>query len=109
MGLRRCLAASFACCCAVSAAVSSTGFTVELGEVPYFLPPKVIATVEVTKELFGASPFVPFTVVKGNGNSVAEITAATKSYLEEDDVFQEGFLEGMFLARRTLIGTATNH
>ncbi|KAF2643617.1 glutamyl-tRNA amidotransferase [Massarina eburnea CBS 473.64] len=82
-----------------SAALSSTGFTVELGDIPYFLPPKVVATIDVAqcKAIFGLAPFIPFTAVNSNTYSVAEISSAAKKYLEEDDVFQEGFLEALYI------------
>jgi len=98
MGLRSLLVASLACCAVVSGKLSSTGFTVELGGVSYFLPPKVVTTIAVDecKSLFSDAMFAPFTVVQGTGVSAADITSATAKYLEEDDVFQEGFLEGMF-------------
>jgi hypothetical protein len=78
------------------AAVSSTGFTVSLTDIPYFLPPQSIATLPVTDSLktaFSNGPFLPFTVMK----STTEISAVTIQYLAEDDVFQTGFLEGTSL------------
>jgi hypothetical protein len=97
MAFRGALVVSLACCAVVSAAVSSTGFTVELGGVSYFLPPKAVATIAVDecKSLFANTMFAPFTVVHGSGS--ADMESATAKYLEEDDVFQEGFLEGMFM------------
>jgi hypothetical protein len=97
IGLRSLLAVALVCCSAVSAAVSLMGFMVELGNVAYFLPPKVAATIAIgeSKILFGDAVFVPFTVLNGTGNSVAEVTSITAKYLEVDDVFQEGFLDGM--------------
>lgn len=82
----------------VNAAVSSTGFTVSLTDVSYFLPPGSVATISVAEELkvaFSNGPFVPFTVVQSTGYSTAEISSIAAKYLAEDDVFQVGFLEGM--------------
>jgi hypothetical protein len=109
MGLRSLLVASFAYGAVVKAAVSSTGFTVDLGGVSYFLPPKVVATIAVDecKSLFTDALFAPFTVVHGTGISVADITSTTDRYLEEDDVFQEGFLEGMFAIANTSVHPLT--
>lgn len=79
----------------VQAAVSSTGFTVSLTDVDYFLPPKPIAKISGCKELstsFEDAMFVPFTVVKAQGYGV-DVAALTASYAE-DDVWQEGFMEG---------------
>ncbi|KAF2676087.1 glutamyl-tRNA amidotransferase [Lentithecium fluviatile CBS 122367] len=99
MGLRSLLAATLVCCSTGSAAVSSTGFTVELGDVQYFLPPKSVATIEVGQErsLFDDATFVPFTAVHGSGYSAGEITSITAKYLEEDDVFQAGFLDALYI------------
>ena len=82
--------ASIALASSVQAAVSSTGFTVSLNDVNYFLPGKPTASISGCEELqalFKDGPFVPFTVVK-NGS----IDAAAYS---EDDVWQPAFLEGM--------------
>lgn len=90
------LGAAFLLCSAASAAVSSTGYTVTLGDVPYYLPPKAVARVSVdnVKTLFVDEGFLPFTAVKGANCTAAEVTSTTATYLEEDDVFQPGFLEG---------------
>jgi hypothetical protein len=83
--------ASVAFAASVRAAVSSTGFTVCLEGVDYFLPPKPAAKIsgcEEIKRAFEDGPFVPMTVVKGSG------TVDVASY-SHDDVWQEAFLEGM--------------
>lgn len=93
------LGAAIFYCSAVSATVASTGFTVSLGDVPYFLPPKVVATVKIPQDvnnLFGTGMFVPLTVVKSLGYGSIDLSGVAATYLEEDDVFQEGFLESMF-------------
>ena len=89
--------ASIAFASSVQAAVSSTGFTVSLEDVDYFLPPKPVASISGCEELsasFKDGPFVPITVVKGNG------TFDVASY-SKDDVWQEGFLEGVYLHELT--------
>lgn len=71
------------------AAVSSTGFTVSLADVDYFLPPKPIASIagcEGLHSLFGDDIFAPFTVLDGS--------SSVSSFADVDDVWQEGFLEG---------------
>ena len=78
------------------AAVSSTGFTVSLTDIDYFLPPKPVAKISRCDELqsmFEDDLFVPFTVVnaKGYGIDVASLTAG----YNKDDVWQAGFMEGM--------------
>lgn len=97
MVLRSLLSVALLLCSTTSAAVASTGSTVTLNDVAYFLPPKVVATVSVGNiwRLFDDVTFLPFTVVKGIDYTVAELTRAIAKYLEEDDVFQEGFLEGV--------------
>lgn len=72
------------------AAVSSTGFTVSLTDIDYFLPPKPVARIagcESLQSLFENEIFAPFTVLSG--------PSSISSFAEEDDVWQEGFLEGM--------------
>jgi hypothetical protein len=87
--------ASIAFAFSVQAAVSSTGFTVSLEDVDYFLPPKPVASItgcEEIKASFEDGPFVPITVVKGN----EPFNVASYS---KDDVWQEAFLEGMLRTR----------
>ena len=92
MGFMRSLGiASFAIIRA-KAAVSSTGFTVSLTDIDYFLPPKPVARVDGCKalqSLFEDDIFAPFTVLSGS--------SSVSSFAEDDDVWQESFLEGMNL------------
>lgn len=86
----------------IHAAVSSTGFTVSLTDINYFLPPKPVASIAGCEELkaaFAEGPFVPFTVVKGDGYGTLDLASATARYTEEDDVWQEGFLDGAYCLR----------
>lgn len=97
MGIVRALAAVSLVAANVEAALSSTGFTVSLSDIDYFLPPKPVAKISGCEEiqaLFEVAPFVPFTVVKGNG-SVADIASLTAGYAD-DDVWQEGFMQGTY-------------
>lgn len=74
----------------VQASVATTGFTVSLDGVDYFLPPKAVASIygcEEIKASFKDEPFVPITVISGNGT--VDVALYSK-----DDVWQEGFLEG---------------
>jgi len=71
------------------AAVSSTGFTVSLKDVDYFLPPKPVARIagcEGLQSLFENDIFAPFTVLSGS--------SSVSSFAGQDDVWQESFLEG---------------
>lgn len=82
----------------IRAAVSSTGFTVSLTDIDYFLPPKPVASIAGCHEIeaaFADGLFVPFTVVKGAGYGTLDVASITAKYAEEDDVWQEGFLDGM--------------
>ncbi|KAF2110645.1 glutamyl-tRNA amidotransferase [Lophiotrema nucula] len=86
----------------VQSAVQSTGFTVTLTDVNYFLPPQPVASIAVTEQLeaaFSDGPFVPFTVVKSAGEecSASDLSTAVSKYLEEDDVFQPGFLSAIYV------------
>ncbi|KAI2486643.1 Glutamyl-tRNA amidotransferase [Pyrenophora tritici-repentis] len=80
------------------AAVSSTGFTVSLTDIDYFLPPKPVAKISRCDELqstFGDELFVPFTVLnaKDSGFDIASLTAG----YDEDDVWQTGFMEALYI------------
>ncbi|KAF1845050.1 amidase signature enzyme [Cucurbitaria berberidis CBS 394.84] len=97
MGLLRALSIASFLASNVRAAVSSTGFTVSLTDVDYFLPPKPVASLvgcEEIKSLFHDGLFVPFTVVKADGT--LDIASITTSYAK-DDVWQEGFLEAIYV------------
>jgi len=86
----------------VQAAVSSTGFTVSLTGIDYFLPPKPIAKISSCEEIqasFEDAPFVPFTVVKPHNGSV-DVASLTATYAH-DDVWQGGFMDGMYLTSRS--------
>jgi len=75
----------------VHAAVSSTGFTVSLADVDYFLPPKAVSSItgcDEIKSLFENGMFVPITVTSEGASDLS-------SYAHQDDVWQEGFLEGI--------------
>lgn len=83
----------------VQAAVKSTGFTVSLTDIDYYLPPQPVASIASCNELkasFAESPFVPFTVVKGDGYGALDVASITAKYAEQDDVWQEDFLDGMY-------------
>lgn len=80
--------ASIAIVCA-QAAVSSTGFTVSLTDVDYFLPPEPVASIagcEGLQSLLEEDIFAPFTVLDGS--------SSVSSFADVDDVWQDGFLEG---------------
>ncbi|KAL5118909.1 hypothetical protein ACEQ8H_003232 [Pleosporales sp. CAS-2024a] len=75
----------------VHAAASSTGFTVSLQGVDYFLPPKKIATItgcEALEVSFEHGAFVPITVIDGSSIDIASYS--------KDDVWQPAFLEAVY-------------
>ena len=81
------------------AAVSSTGFTVSLTDIDYCLPPRPVASIagcDEIKAAFADGPFVPFTVVKNDDYDALDLASATAKYAEQDDVWQEGFLDGTY-------------
>jgi hypothetical protein len=82
---------SIAIASGVQAAVSSTGFTVSLEGVDYYLPGKPSASISGCEEIkasFKDGPFVPITVVKDGAVNIASYS--------DDDVWQPAFLEGMY-------------
>ncbi|KAH6633250.1 glutamyl-tRNA amidotransferase [Boeremia exigua] len=92
--------AVFSLATSVQAAVSSKGFTVSLTDIDYFLPPKPVASIagcDEIKSAFADGPFVPFTVVKGDGCETLDLASATAKYAE-DDVWQEGFLDALYVS-----------
>lgn len=96
LGIASCIVAG------VQAAVSSTGFTVSLADIDYFLPPKPIAKISSCEEIqasFEDAPFVPFTVVKSHDDGM-DVASLTASYAH-DDVWQEGFMDGMYPISRS--------
>ncbi|KAJ8115523.1 hypothetical protein OPT61_g2851 [Boeremia exigua] len=93
--------AVFSLATSVRAAVSSTGFTVSLTDIDYFLPPKPVASIAGCDEIkasFADGLFVPFTVVKGDGFGTLDLASVTAKYAEHDDVWQEGFLDALYIS-----------
>lgn len=91
MGFLQSLGVAFLLASNAHAAVSSTGFTVSLAEIDYFLPPKPIARIAGCNELeslLDDGIFAPITVV----SDVADVAL----FAAKDDVWQEGFLEGVY-------------
>ena len=83
--------------------LASTGSTIELGGVPYYVPSKSVASVTSTcysQVLAGSksvdTPWVPVTVVKATAGAfgVAELQSTLKTFGVTDDVWSTGFLSG---------------
>ncbi|KZM28146.1 uncharacterized protein EKO05_0005829 [Ascochyta rabiei] len=82
------------------AIVSSTGFTVSLTDIDYFLPPKPVARIagcEEIKAAYADGPFVPFTVVKSHESGTLDTASIAAQFAEQDDVWQEGFLDALYV------------
>ena len=81
-------------------AFSSTGSTVELNGIPYYVPPNSVAKLQIDQNLSNAASLnaglLPLTVVKTNGTTYQnnDLQRTVESYLASDDVFQTGFLTG---------------
>jgi hypothetical protein len=77
-----------------------TGTTVSLNNVPYYIPPFAVSSIE--SEGFRAVEswdfdFLPITVIHTDSHSFDEsdLSLLTANFTQQDDVFQIGFLQGM--------------
>jgi hypothetical protein len=79
------------------ATLTSTGFTVTLSGVYYFVSPFVAGNASVDASALSTAEsvhgFYPVTVMD-EFTSTSEIPAIAKNYTAIDDVFQEAFLQG---------------
>ncbi|OAA56025.1 glutamyl-tRNA(Gln) amidotransferase [Cordyceps fumosorosea ARSEF 2679] len=82
---------------ATAAQVTSTGRTVSVGDIHYFVPPWYVGKV-VTSPAIDADDLVPVTVVNVNSASFGEASLAQtrNDFLQKDDVIQDEFFRGMF-------------
>ena len=81
----------------------STGQTLVLNDIPYYVPGAPFATIPFLKSLqstASAGGLVPATVVQlsASNASLSGLERAIDEF-EEDDVWNEGFLEGMWMWR----------
>ena len=74
------------------AELMSTGQTIVLNDVPYYVPAESLATISVRRfgGLSSAGGLVPVTVTESSTN----LQATVRGYGEMDDVWSKGFLEG---------------
>lgn len=75
------------------ALLSSTGSTVQLDKIHYFVPPAPITTIDlqgVNIKHAGSTGLVPMTVVQEG----ADVSTTASQFQQQDDVFQPGFLDG---------------
>ena len=98
------LALSFCFVIAGPASVTSTGSTVELNGISYFVPSHPFTSIPGTLDvasLVGSKPtdssWVPITVVKPSTQSfgISELQDVFKTYRETDDVWSSDFLAGL--------------
>jgi len=83
-----------------AASVLSTGSTVALNNVYYYIPSDPVASIAWHKGLTRPlSGFAPLTVVTTGASSYAasDLSATLTKYSEEDDVFQEAFAETVYV------------
>lgn len=102
----------------VSFTFTSTGQTVELDGIPYYLPPVAVTTLSGStfgpfrKAITEAGGLLPLTVVTTSSidYSASHFAATIANYTATDDVFSAGFLEGRHskqcLGQPSNIGTA---
>ena len=83
--------------------LTSTGSTIELAGIPYYVSSKAFASVPnslYTQSLAGGksvgTPWIPVTVVKATSGavSITELQSTLKSFGESDDVWTTDFLSG---------------
>lgn len=81
----------------VRATLTSTGFTVNLNSIYYFVSPYVAGNTSVNVSALSTAEsvhgFYPVTVMD-ESTTISEILAVVKNYTLVDDVFQEAFLQG---------------
>ncbi|KAF2812363.1 glutamyl-tRNA amidotransferase [Mytilinidion resinicola] len=88
----------------VYAAFSSSGSTVFVNDIAYFVPPDVVGTLpskiqDFTSRFHGSLGPVPITVITISkpGFQVSDLSALAANFSASDDVFQDGFLEALYV------------
>ena len=80
----------------------STGMTVVLNDIPYYIPAAPVATITIHPNQLpvgsSAAGLVPLTVVETTSLtfSQSDLEATIVNYTASDDVFQTGFLQGTY-------------
>ncbi|KAF4121311.1 Asp-tRNAAsn/Glu-tRNAGln amidotransferase A subunit or related amidase [Geosmithia morbida] len=82
---------------AASYELLTTGTTVQLNQVPYYIPPISVGTAACGNETKSRSGFTPMTVVATNQTTfdLSHLAAVKQNFLATDDVFQDGFLHSI--------------
>ena len=85
---------------AKAASIVSTGSTLTLNGIPYYLPANPVATLKLSpgplKSLPSTAGLIPLTVISTTSLSFnqADLDATIANFTAADDVFQAGFVEG---------------
>ncbi|EFY97850.1 glutamyl-tRNA(Gln) amidotransferase [Metarhizium robertsii ARSEF 23] len=86
-----------------------TGLTLQLNNVPYYVPPQSIGVIPQPANSSKARDFdlVPITVVTSNHGKFGqdELENTTTEFSGIDDVFQDGFLQGIYIQSTTREGS----
>ena len=87
--------------CTAQILLISTGMTVVLNDIPYYIPASPVATIQIRPNQIiagsSAAGLVPLTVVETTSLTFnqSDLAAIIANYTASDDVFQAGFLEGI--------------
>jgi hypothetical protein len=88
-------------------AVTNTGFTVELNDISYYVPPYVVANIAIPSAMaIAPGEFLAVTVLSTDdaGFSSKELMATKSNFTKMDDVWQDGFCDALYLQ---YVGTGT--
>ena len=81
----------FVCLAPLAAALTPSGTTIVVKDIPYFIPPTVETTLSLPAGFKTNQGYVPMTAVVGG------VTTATfKNFTAIDDVFQPAFEKGQY-------------
>ena len=84
-----------------TATFTFSGSTVELNNVPYYIPPVPISTIDVSysdlQRCASVNGLVPLTVIWTSSRKLSQndFAQTISNFLQTDDVFSIGFLEGI--------------
>ncbi|PHH66621.1 hypothetical protein CDD81_6458 [Ophiocordyceps australis] len=88
----------------------STGSTVSLNDVPYYVPPDAVANVSaISKNLTQNGDLVPVTFLSSNAASLSlrDLQERLLLFSQADDVFQQGFTQVVYLQHQGAINAAS--
>lgn len=90
---------------AAGASLTSTGFTVDLNGLSYYIPPSPVATIAVPRG-FQEELFTPITVMTTPDVSVdsSYIAAGIANFTATDDVYQDGFSDYVYVQSASRAG-----